>query len=103
LTTEPRGAHARYERLVAEARKIEPALTVVAHPCDETSLRGALEAAGEGLIVPVLVGPQAKIRKVAADAGLSLDGVEIVDAPHSHAAAERAVAMIREGRGELLM
>jgi phosphate acetyltransferase len=103
LTTEPRGAHARYDRLVAEARKIEPALTIVVHPCDETSLRGALEAAGEGLIVPVLVGPQAKIRKVAADAGLSLDGVEIVDAPHSHAAAERAVAMIREGRGELLM
>jgi phosphate acetyltransferase len=103
VTNDDRADHARYERLVAEAKKNEPAITVVAHPCDETSLRGAIEAAGEGLIVPVLVGPETKIRKVAADAGLALGGVEIVDVPHSHAAAERAVALIREGKGELLM
>jgi len=93
----------KYDRLIAAALKETPALTIVAHPCDETSLRGALEAAEAGLIVPVLVGPEARIRAVAADHRLDLGRHEIVDAPHSHAAAARAVALIREGRGELLM
>lgn len=93
----------KYERLIAAARAGEPARTMVAHPCDETSLRGALEAGEEGLIVPILVGPEGKIRAVAKERGLDLSGREIVDAPHSHAAAEKAVALIREGRGELLM
>ncbi|NUS68837.1 MAG: phosphate acetyltransferase [Ensifer adhaerens] len=93
----------KYDLLIATARDETPAVTIVAHPCDETSLRGALEAAQIGLIAPVLVGPEAKIRSVAAEHGLDLGGYEIVDAPHSHAAAAKAVAMIREGRGELLM
>ncbi|WP_077964561.1 phosphate acetyltransferase [Ensifer adhaerens] len=93
----------KYDLLIATARDETPAVTIVAHPCDETSLRGALEAAQTGLIAPVLVGPQAKIRSVAAEHGLDLARSEIVDAPHSHAAAAKAVAMIREGRGELLM
>ena len=93
----------KYDRLISAALKETPALTIVAHPCDETSLRGALEAAEAGLIVPVLVGPEARIRAVAADHRLDLGRHEIVDAPHSHAAAARAVALIREGRGELLM
>ena len=78
-------------------------MTIVAHPCDETSLRGALEAAAEALIEPVLVGPAAKIRAVAAEHGIDIAGREIVDAPHSHAAAAQAVALIRAGKGELLM
>jgi phosphate acetyltransferase len=93
----------KHDRLIAAAQAVEPARTIVAHPCDETSLRGAIEAADLGLIRPILVGPQAKIRAVAEACGLSLDGIEIVDVPHSHAAAERAVALIREGKGELLM
>lgn len=93
----------KYDRLIEAARAGSPARMVVAHPCDETSLRGALEARDEGLIVPVLVGPEAKIRQVAHAHGLDLGGVEIVDAPHSHGAAAQAVALIREGRGELLM
>ncbi len=93
----------KYDRLIAAARDETPAVTIVAHPCDETSLRGALEASDIGLIAPVLVGPEAKIRSVAAEHGLNLGGREIVDVPHSHAAAAKAVAMIREGRGELLM
>lgn len=93
----------KYDRLIAAARDETPAVTIVAHPCDETSLRGALEASHMGLIAPVLVGPEAKIRSVAAEHGLDLAGREIVDVPHSHAAAAKAVAMIREGRGELLM
>ncbi|OCO98460.1 MULTISPECIES: phosphate acetyltransferase [unclassified Ensifer] len=93
----------KYDRLIAAARDETPAVTIVAHPCDETSLRGALEASQMGLIAPVLVGPEAKIRSVAAEHGLDIGGREIVDVPHSHAAAAKAVAMIREGRGELLM
>ena len=93
----------KYERLIAAARDGTPAVTIVAHPCDETSLRGAIEAAAEQLIEPVLVGPEAKIVAVAAEHGIDIAGHEIVDAPHSHAAAAQAVALIREGKGELLM
>jgi phosphate acetyltransferase len=96
-------ADAKYERLIAAARDGTPAVTVVAHPCDETSLRGAIDAAAAGLIEPVLVGPEAKIRAVAGEHGIDLAGRRIVDAPHSHAAAAQAVALIREGRAELLM
>ena len=78
-------------------------MTIVAHPCDETSLQGAIDAAAQGLIEPVLVGPDAKIRGVAAEHGIDLAGRTIVDAPHSHAAAACAVKLIREGKGELLM
>jgi phosphate acetyltransferase len=93
----------KYERLIAAARDGTPAVTIIAHPCDETSLRGAVDAAAEGLIEPVLVGPEAKIRAVAAERGIDLAGRQIVDAPHSHAAAAAAVALVREGKGELLM
>jgi phosphate acetyltransferase len=93
----------KYERLIAAARDGTPAVTIVAHPCDEASLRGAMEAAAEQLIEPVLVGPAAKIVAVAAEHGIDIAGREIVDAPHSHAAAAQAVALIREGKGELLM
>ncbi|WP_442885301.1 phosphate acetyltransferase [Amaricoccus sp.] len=93
----------KYERLIAAGRDGTPAATIVAHPCDETSLRGAMEAAAEQLIDPVLVGPEPRIRSLAAEHGIDLAGRQIVDAPHSHAAAAQAVALIREGRGELLM
>ena len=96
-------ASEKYERLIAAARDGSPAVTIVAHPCDETSLRGAIEAADAQLIEPVLVGPEAKIREVAAEHGLDLAGRKLVDAPHSHAAAACAVTLIREGKGELLM
>ncbi len=93
----------RYDRLIDAARREAPVATVVVHPCDETSLRGAVEAAQAGLILPVLVGPTHKIKTVAAEHGLDLGGFEIIDVPHSHAAAARAVQMVREGRGEMLM
>lgn len=93
----------KYDRLIAAARAEAPEVTIVAHPCDETSLGGAIEAAEMGLITPILVGPEAKIRNVAAEHRLDLGRREIVDVPHSHAAAAKAVALIREGRGELLM
>ena len=93
----------KYERLIAEAKKVPAARTLVAHPCDETSLRGATEAAEAGIIVPVLVGPAERIAGAAREHGIDISRFEIVDAPHSEAAAAKAVALIREGKGELLM
>jgi len=95
--------HAKYEKLIAGAQAVPAPTTAVAHPCDESSLRGALEAAEAGMIVPLLVGPTAKIRAVAEHCGLDLADHEIVDTPHSHAAAACAVALVRSGRAELLM
>jgi phosphate acetyltransferase len=93
----------RHRQLVAAAQKFPPIRTAVVHPCDDASLSGALEARDERLIVPVLVGPIAKIRKAADQAKLSLEGIDTVDAPHSHAAAERATALARSGAVEAIM
>jgi len=95
--------HAKYDRLIARAKRAPAASTVVAHPCDETSLRGVVEAAEAGIIKPVLVGPAAKIGSVARQFGLNIERYEVVDAPHSDAAAARAVQLVHEGKGELLM
>lgn len=93
----------KYDRLIAAARGGAPALTVVAHPCDATSLQGALEARDAGLIAPILVGPQHRISDVAQAEGLHVGAVEVIDTPHSHASAAQAVKLVREGRGDLLM
>jgi phosphate acetyltransferase len=93
----------KYHRLIAKAKEVSPAKTVVVHPCDETSLRGPVEAAEIGIITPILVGPAHKIHAVARQWGIDIDKFEVVDVPHSHAAAEKGVELIREGRGELLM
>jgi phosphate acetyltransferase len=93
----------RYRQLIEAAKGKVAIRTAVVHPCDELSLVGALDAGLAGLIAPILVGPLAKIRKAAEAAGKSLDGVELVDAPHSHAAADRAVALVREGRADAIM
>jgi phosphate acetyltransferase len=93
----------KYERLIARAKQVGPATTIVAHPCDETSLRGPVEAAQAGLIVPILVGPAARIAAVAREHRLDIGGYQIVDAPHSEGAAARAVELIHESKGELLM
>jgi len=95
--------HSKYERLIAKAKEVPPATTIVAHPCDETSLRGPVEAAEAGIIVPILVGPAKKISAVAREHGIDIARFEIVDAPHSEAAAAKAVALVHESRGELLM
>ena len=77
----------KYERLIANAKQVPPATTIVAYPCDETSLRGPIEAAEAGIIVPILVGPAAKIASVARGLRLNIDRFEIVDVPDSEAAA----------------
>ena len=99
----PSRQHEKYNRLIAAAKNLPPLATAVAHPCDETSLRGALEAAEAGLISPILVGPKNKIEGVAQTSSLDLAEAEIVDAPHSHAAAEKAIELVRTGKAELLM
>ena len=96
-------SHQKLDRLLAVARTLPPLPTAVAHPCDESSLRGTMDAAGLGLIVPILVGPPDRIRTVASVAGIDLGGIEIVATPHSHASAATAVALVREGRVECLM
>ena len=93
----------KYERLVARAKQVAPAQTIVVHPCDESSLRGPVEAAALGIIKPILVGPAARIKKVASEHGIKISDFQVIDAPHSEAAAERAVELVHEGKGELLM
>jgi phosphate acetyltransferase len=95
--------HEKYERLLQTARALAPVPTAVAHPCDESSLTGAVDAAKMGLISPILVGPAARIEAVAAKSGLKIAGFEVVDTPHSHASAAESVRLVREGRAECLM
>jgi len=93
----------KYELLLERCRAFEPIVTAVAHPCEKTALEAAIDAAARGLIVPILVGPEAKIREVAREGGIDIGSYRIVDAPHSHAAAARAVELVRQGEAQLLM
>jgi phosphate acetyltransferase len=93
----------KYEQLLARCASLDPIPTAVAHPCEASALAGALEAGAKGLIVPILVGPAAKIQEVASKAGVSLGRTRIVDAAHSHASAAKAVELVRQGEAELLM
>jgi phosphotransacetylase len=93
----------KYELLLERCRSLTPVPTAVAYPCEASALAGAVEAAQQKLIVPILVGPAAKIAETAGAAGVDLGGLEVVDAADAHAAAERAVALVREGRAEVLM
>jgi phosphate acetyltransferase len=93
----------KYEQLLERCRGLDPIPTAVAYPCEETALTGAIGAGKAGMIVPILVGPAATIRALAKEKGIDLGGVEIVDVPDSRAAAAKAVALVREGKAELLM
>ncbi len=97
------GQGERHRQLILAATAFAPIRMAVVHPCDAVALGGALDARDAKLIVPVLVGPIAKIRKAAEELGRSIDGIEIVDAPHSHAAAEKAVELARNGKVDALM
>jgi phosphate acetyltransferase len=93
----------KYEALLAHCKQLSAVPTAVAHPCDEAALGAVVEAAEAGIIAPILVGPAERIRRVAKESGLDLTRYPIEDAPHSHAAAARAVELVRAGRAELLM
>src|SRR5688500_9780444 len=93
----------KYERLLKRCLSLEPVPTAVAYPCEPSALAGAVEAAKKKLITPILVGPAAKIAETAKAANLDLGDLQIVDAPHSLAAAAKAVQLVREGKAEVLM
>jgi len=93
----------KYEQMLTKCKSLNPVPTAVAHPCEKSALSGAIEAANLGLIVPILVGPRDKIEATAQSAGIDISKYEIVDTPHSHASAAKAVELLREGKAELLM
>jgi phosphate acetyltransferase len=91
------------QALMDQAAPLQPIRCAIVHPCETVALQGALDAAAQGMIIPVLVGPLARIQEIAASAGISLKGVELAEAAHSHAAAELAVQLAVEGHVEALM
>jgi len=93
----------KYERLLEKCRNLDAVPTAVAHPCEESALAAALEAGAKGLIMPILVGPAAKMHEIARKSGIDLGKTPVVDVPHSHDAAARAVELVRKGEAELLM
>jgi phosphate acetyltransferase len=95
--------HDSYDRLLCAAASIPPIPCVVAHPCSVDALQGAIDAGSRKIITPILVAPRAKLLTIAEQGGIDITGLELVDVPHSHAAAEKAVEIVRSGRAELLM
>ncbi|RLK45662.1 phosphate acetyltransferase [Cupriavidus plantarum] len=95
--------HEKYRRLIGYCASMPPTPTAVAHPCDRSALEGAVEAARAGLIEPLLVGPEARIRETARTHGIDIAPYPLIDAPHSEGAAARAVLLVREGRAQALM
>ena len=93
----------KYQHLIVAAQKEETIKVAVAHPCDDVSLRGAIEAQKLGLIAPILVAPPERVRKAAKDADLDIAAVEIVASAHSHDSAAKAVELVKAGRAEALM
>ncbi len=93
----------KYAQLLKRCESLPPVKCAIAHPCDRDSLMGPIEAAKRGLIEPILVGPEAKIREVAKKEGIDLASYRIVSTEHSHASAQKAVELARTGEVEALM
>jgi phosphate acetyltransferase len=102
-TTPQCPVHSSTRKLLAMKDAFKPLKTAIVHPVDAYSLAGAVASAKEGLIEPILVGPRAKIEAVAKQEGIDLSPYTIIATEHSHAAAETAVQMARDGRIEALM
>jgi len=96
-------SHEKYQGLLDSCRSLPPTPTAVVHPCDQSSLEGVVDAARLGLISPILVGPRSRIEAAARQYTIDIAKLPIVDAPFSHASAEQAVAIVREGKAEALM
>jgi phosphate acetyltransferase len=97
------GKHQKYQRLLDFCTTLPPTPTAVAHPCDVSSLDGAVAAARMGLIIPILVGPRARLEAIAKECGLDLTGLSIEETAHSHESAARAVELVRAGKAQALM
>ena len=102
-TLSPERTHEKYQRLLDSCRLLPPTPTAVAHPCDQSSLEGAVDAARLGLVAPILVGPRSRIEAIAAEFAIDIANLPIVDAPFSHASAEKAVELVHQGKAEALM
>ena len=102
-TLPPERTHEKYQGLLDSCRLLPPTPTAVAHPCDQSSLEGAVDAARMGLIAPILVGPRARIEAVASEFAIDISNLPIVDAPFSQASAEKAVELVHQGKAEALM
>ncbi|MCA1907667.1 MAG: bifunctional enoyl-CoA hydratase/phosphate acetyltransferase [Magnetospirillum sp.] len=98
-----RRRHHVFEDIIERCASLEPISVAVCHPCDQVSLEGPVEAFKKGLINPILVGPEAKIRSVAEEFGFDLTGMQIIDTQHSHESAEKSVELCRTGVAEALM
>ena len=103
MPTDAGHSPSKYDRLIAAAKAVPAVPTIVVHPCDETSLRGAADSAQGGIIKPILVGPAGKISDTAKKFGLDIAGFEIVDAAHSDDSAAKGVELVHAARGEMLM
>lgn len=95
--------HEKYQALIAQAQEFPPVPTAVVHPCDQVSIEGAVESAQLKLIAPLLIGPPDKIREAARRANLNISEFPMIEVPHSHAAAAKAVELVRAGRAEAIM
>jgi phosphate acetyltransferase len=96
-------SQSKYDRLISRAKQVSAVRGAVVHPCDETSLSGVIQAAANGLLIPVLVGPAQRIKTIAREHGLDIGSFELIDVAHSEAAAAKAVQQVHEGKAELLM
>lgn len=95
--------HPHFERIVAACAGAAPTRVAVVCPEDTVSLEGALAAAREGLIEPVLVGRRDRIEAAAAALGADIGAFELIEAGEHPAAAARAVALAAAGRVGALM
>lgn len=103
LTPTAPARHGGYERLLAACRPLPPLRLAVVHPCSVEALSAVIEAREHGLVAPALVGPEARIRRLAQEASIDLRDIEIVATEHSHASAARAIELVRQGRFNALM
>ena len=93
----------KYERLIAAAKAVPAAATIVVHPCDETSLRGGIESATAGMIGPTLVGPEGKIKETARDYSLTSPDSRSSTLRTSNLRPQRASSSSMPAKGEMLM
>lgn len=95
--------HQHFDRLLERVSHLVPLRTAVVVPEEEHALAGAMMAARQGLILPILIGNADRIRKAAKAAKCDLKGVELVEADTPPQAAAEAVRLVNGGRADALM
>lgn len=103
MNEHPPVRHPRFDALIERARALPPLRVAVVHPCDAAAMKAVEQARAAGLVLPVLVGPRARIEAAAAESGTPLEGIELIDTPHSHASAEAGVRLAAQRRVDAVM